>query len=122
MKVKVLDHLKDGKKIELGSGKTFRTVFRTVDRETCGSELLASGITYFEPGTSSSVHSHLSSEEINLVIKGSGILESEGERLPFKAMDYLFIPKGVEHRHHNTGKETLVLLWLYTPPGELPRD
>ena len=123
MKVQVLDPIENGKHIWLGdeSGMV-RKVFRTVDKELCNSEYFVSGITYFEPGESSSLHNHPDSEEIDFIIQGEGIVESDGEKKPFKPMQYMFIPKGVMHRHYNTGKNTMILLWAYTPPGELPKD
>ena len=42
------------------------------------------GITLFEPGESSSYHVHPDSEEINLVLEGSGTLVSEGEEAAFE--------------------------------------
>jgi putative monooxygenase len=43
------------------------------------------------------------------------------ERVPFKAGDWMFIPTGVFHQHVNNGDEPLWLIWMYTPPGELPK-
>jgi oxalate decarboxylase/phosphoglucose isomerase-like protein (cupin superfamily) len=123
MKVRVLDPFEDGKQIWLGDEKGMvRKVFRTIDRDQCNSEYFVSGITYFEPGESSSLHNHPNSEEIDFIIQGSGVVESDNETLPFKSMQYMFIPKGVMHRHYNTGRDTMILLWTYTPPGELPKD
>ncbi len=123
MRVKILDPFKDGKQIWLGEKDgMIRKVFRTIDKELCGSEYFVSGITLFDPGESSSLHNHPVSEEIDFVIQGEGLVESDGEKKPFTTMQYMFIPKGVMHRHYNTGKETLILFWAYTPAGELPKD
>lgn len=123
MKVRVLDPFEDGKQIWLGDKNGMvRKVFRTIDKDLCNSEYFVSGITYFEPGESSSLHNHPKSEEIDFIIQGSGVVESDNEKLPFKSMQYMFIPKGVMHRHYNTGRDTMILLWAYTPPGELPKD
>jgi quercetin dioxygenase-like cupin family protein len=122
MKIKIIDPHRDSKQIWLGEKPgEIRKVFRSVDKELCDSEYFVSGITYFEPGESSSYHNHPISEEIDFVIKGHGKVESDGELKDFKEFDYMFIPKGVYHRHINTSKETLILLWVYTPPGELPK-
>lgn len=123
MGIKVLDHSKGCKPIVLGSGMTTRKVFRTIDKELCGAKVFTAGITFFEPGKSSSLHSHPDSEEVNFIVEGKGMVEDgNGKKQPFKAMQYIFIPKGAKHRHHNTGRNTLVLLWMYAPQGKLPRD
>ncbi len=123
MKVKILDLLKDSNQIWLGEEKgMIRKVFRMVDKELVGSKYFVSGITYFESGESSSLHNHPNSEEIDFIIQGEGIVESDNnEKKSFKDFDYMFIPEGVYHRHINTGRKTLILLWVYTPPGELPK-
>jgi len=99
-----------------------RKVFRTIDKDLCGSKFLVGGITFFEPGTASSLHNHPGSEEINFIVKGSGVVEFGRKKVPFREMQYIFIPKGVRHRHRNTGRETLALLWIYGPPGKLPKN
>ncbi|MDE1861076.1 MAG: cupin domain-containing protein [Candidatus Micrarchaeota archaeon] len=123
MAIRVLDPIKHGKRIVLGSTpRTIRKVFRTIDKELCGSRYFTSGITFFEPGQASSMHNHPGSEEVNFIIKGSGVVEGAKERIPFREMQYVFIPKGARHRHRNTGRGTMVLLWIYTPPGRLPKE
>ena len=62
------------------------------------------GITVFEPGEASSYHVHAESEEINLVLAGSGVVVSEGEEAPFEPGDAMWVPKGVHHQHRNTGR------------------
>ena len=61
------------------------------------------GITIFEPGESSSYHVHPESEEINLVLAGSGLVVSEGEEAAFGPGHAMWVPKGVYHQHRNTG-------------------
>jgi quercetin dioxygenase-like cupin family protein len=97
-----------------------RKVFRFVSPET-GSEEFMAGITIFEPGESSSYHVHPESEEINLVIAGSGLVVSEGEEAQFGTGAAMWVPKGVYHQHKNTGTEPLKLLWVYTPQAALPK-
>lgn len=98
-----------------------RKVFRAVDAELCGSEHLVAGITVFPQGEASSLHAHEGSEEMDVVLAGRGeVVDGAGRRTSFGPHDVIFIPKGVEHQHVNTGEEPLVLLWCYTPPGENP--
>jgi mannose-6-phosphate isomerase-like protein (cupin superfamily) len=121
MKVRLISPFDDAEQIWIGldePGKR-RKVFRFVSPET-GSEEFMAGITIFEPGESSSYHVHPESEEINLVLSGSGVVVSEGEEAPFNSGDAMWVPKGVYHQHQNTGSEPLRLLWVYTPQAALP--
>jgi hypothetical protein len=80
MKVRLISPFDDAEQIWIGLDEPDmrRKVFRFVSPET-GSEEFMAGITIFEPGESSSYHVHPESEEINLVIGGSGG-RVEGER------------------------------------------
>jgi quercetin dioxygenase-like cupin family protein len=121
MKVRLISPFEDAEQIWIGldePGKR-RKVFRFVSPET-GSEEFMAGITVFEPGECSSYHIHPVSEEINLVLSGSGVVVSEGEERPFGPGDAMWVPKNVYHQHKNTGTEPLRLLWVYTPQADLP--
>jgi len=122
--IKVLSPFKDGEEIWLGlnTPELRRKVFRTVDKKLVNSEHIVAGLTVFEPGESSAVHNHPESEELDIILHGSGILVDAGEEIPFKDGEWMFIPTGVFHQHKNTGDEPLLLIWMYTPPGELPKD
>ncbi len=123
MKVRLISPFDDAEQIWIGLDEPGmrRKVFRFVSPET-GSEEFMAGITIFEPGEQSSYHVHPESEEINLVITGSGIVVSEGEEAPFGPGQAMWVPKGVYHQHKNTGDEPLKLLWVYTPQAELPNS
>ncbi len=121
--IKILTPFKDGKQIWIGLDEPGfrRKAFRTVDAEMVNSKYFAAGLTVFEPGESSSLHNHPGSEEIDIIVRGGGELLDNGERAPFKEGDWMFIPEGVYHQHVNNGDEPLWLIWIYTPPGELPK-
>ena len=123
-KIKVLSPFKDGEEIWLGLDTPGfrRKVFRTVDKNLVESEHIVAGLTVFEPGESSACHNHPESEEVDIIVRGCGILVDGDEQIPFKAGDWMFIPTGVHHQHRNTGDEPLWLIWFYTPPGELPEN
>ncbi len=122
-KIKVLSPFKNGKQLWIGLDEPGfrRKVFRLVDTELVDSEHIVAGLTVFEPGESSSWHNHPDSEEIDIVVEGSGTLVDDGVLSPFEKGEWMFIPKGVFHQHKNTGNEPLQLVWMYTPPGELPK-
>jgi oxalate decarboxylase/phosphoglucose isomerase-like protein (cupin superfamily) len=98
-----------------------RKVFRVVDQAMRGSTFLTGGLTIFEPGEASSLHRHPDSEEINFIVRGRGdVVDADGRRTPFAEHTFMFIPRGVEHQHVNTGREPLWLVFVYGPHGELP--
>jgi mannose-6-phosphate isomerase-like protein (cupin superfamily) len=119
----VLFPFKDGEEIWLGLDTPGfrRKVFRTVSKELVDSEFIVAGLTVFEPGEASAWHNHPDSEELDIIIRGCGTLKDGEDLVPFKQGEWMFIPKGVFHQHRNTGDEPLWLIWMYTPPGELPK-
>jgi mannose-6-phosphate isomerase-like protein (cupin superfamily) len=121
VKVRLISPFEDAEEIWLGLDDPGhrRKVFRFVSPDTGSREFMA-GITIFEPGEASSYHRHETSEEINVVLAGSGLLTSEGEEATFGPGHAMWIPMGVEHQHTNTGAEPLKLFWVYSPPAQLP--
>ena len=121
MRVRLISPFRDGEQIWLGLDEEGmrRKVFRFVS-PAIGSEEFMAGITIFEPGESSSYHVHERSEEVNLVLQGTGMLVSEGEEAEFQEGDAMWVPRNVYHQHRNTGTEPLRLFWVYTPQSELP--
>jgi len=98
-----------------------RKVFKVVDEVGSGSEFLTAGLTIFEPGESSSLHNHPDSEEINFIVRGTGVVVTEDrEPMTFPEHSFMFIPKGVKHQHINTGREPLWLVFVYGPHGQVP--
>lgn len=100
-----------------------RKVFKVVTEERLGAKNLTAGITIFEPGEGCEPHIHPGSEEVHLILRGSGIAHdmTNGIEIRYTEGDWIFIPKDILHRHYNDGDETLWLLWCYAPPGE-PTD
>jgi oxalate decarboxylase/phosphoglucose isomerase-like protein (cupin superfamily) len=123
LKIKTINPFRDATPFWLGLDEPGyrRKVFKIVDRELVNSEFMVAGLTIFEPGESSSLHNHPESEEINYIVRGSGKVLSDGEEEGFGPNSFMFIPKGVFHRHVNTGDEPLWLTFTYTPPGETPK-
>jgi mannose-6-phosphate isomerase-like protein (cupin superfamily) len=121
MKVRLISPFDDAEQIWIGLEEPGmrRKVFRFLSPEF-GSEEFMAGITVFEPGEASSYHVHPISEEVNLVMSGSGIVVSDGEEAEFGSGSVMWVPKGVHHQHRNTGTEPLKLLWVYSPQAELP--
>ena len=124
MKVRTINPFHDANEVWLGLEEDGlrRKVFKVVDRELVDSEHMVAGLTIFDPGEASSYHNHPESEEINYIVRGAGKVVSEDEEEEFGANSFMFIPKGVFHRHVNTGDEPMWLIFMYTPPGQLPRS
>lgn len=56
-------------------------------------------------------------DEIYVVISGSGTFFCDGERTPFKAGDFLFVPAFVEHRFENFTDDFSTWVFFYGPIG-----
>ena len=120
--MQVLHPFSDGSPLWIGEEGYRRKVFRISGQGIRG-ELIASGLTIFEPGEASSYHSHPDSEEVNFIAKGSGQVKTEtGEILEFGEHDFMHMPKGHAHQHINTGDEPLWIVWIYSPQTNLPTD
>ena len=124
MRVKTINPFRNANELWLGLEEDGlrRKVFKVVDSELVNSEHMVAGLTIFDPGEASSYHNHPESEEINYIVRGSGKVVSEEEEEEFGANSFMFIPKGVFHQHVNTGDEPMWLIFMYTPPGQLPRS
>ncbi|MHA4807373.1 cupin domain-containing protein [Flavitalea flava] len=89
------------------------TVSKTVDNidtiSICTEEIL--------PGNGISIHKHLNEDEIFFFQKGSGIFLLEDEEIPIKGGATAFVPKGTWHGLKNTGTESMVFTFGYTPAG-----
>lgn len=120
--IRIISPWKNAKEIWLGLDTPGfrRKVFRMVDHDLVRSKHFVAGLTIFEPGESSSWHNHPDSEEIDIIVRGTGELVDDGTHYPFKSGEWMFIPTGVYHQHINNGEEPMWLIWIYTPPGELP--
>ena len=132
METKALKPFRDGKEIWLGLEREGyrRKVFRLVDAELTGSAHFVAGLTIFDPGESSAYHNHPGSEEIDIIIKGhcravwgeEGREQHQDNTAEMCDHDFMTIGKGVWHKHINIGDSPLWLVWIYTPPGELPTE
>lgn len=79
--------------------------------ERCGSEV-TTGTTTLPVGRSVQMHSHNCDEQI-VVLQGHAEAEFDGNRHPIGPMEVAYIPEGVVHCFHNTGDETVVMLFIY---------
>jgi len=87
-----------------------------VTHELCGSRLFDHRLSCYEPGAYVEAHVHKVQEQIYHVLKGEGVIITDGVRRVVRANDVAFIPPGVTHELHCTGTDTLVFLVITTPP------
>jgi mannose-6-phosphate isomerase-like protein (cupin superfamily) len=69
------------------------------------------------PGRKMRVHKHLNNDEIIFIHKGEGTMTLDEESIVVKTGDVVFVPRGTWHGLDNTGKETLKMVFQYSPAG-----
>ena len=69
-----------------------------------------------EPDQATERHSHRATEEIYVVLKGSGDMEIDGEHKRIAVGDAVLIPPGAWHTLHNNGTSELRFLCCCAPP------
>jgi uncharacterized cupin superfamily protein len=70
------------------------TVFRFVGRDL-GAKFFALNMTILKPGQKIPVHSHPTTEEVHLIVKGRSTAIIEGERVPVEAITAFRFPRGL---------------------------
>jgi len=68
------------------------------------------------PGTSTTKHRHLKSEEIYYILSGHGLMTVGGETQEVMPHDAVLTPPGTPHELANTGGDPLVFLCCCAPP------
>ena len=102
--------------IELPRGSWSRML---VTEERVEGNRASLGFSVFTPGTVLQDVCH-EAEELAYVVKGSGELRLDGERVPFGEGDALHIPAGVWHAVANTGEEDVVMVFGFAHPAYPP--
>ena len=69
------------------------------------------------PGRKMRVHKHLNNDELIFIHKGEGVLTLDDERINVKTGDVAYVPRGTWHGLDNTGQETLLMIFQYSPAG-----
>lgn len=92
--------------------KLFASPYSKAKRDAYGC-----GMAIIDPGQIHEEHAHENSEELILVVKGTGKGRVGGQDLTVQPGDLIAIDKGEPHTFTNTGSEQLQLYWIYSPPG-----
>jgi len=69
------------------------------------------------PDYSIPVHKHLYADEIFHIISGSGIFTLDNEEIQINSGGSAFVPKDTWHGLKNTGSESLILTFGFSPAG-----
>jgi mannose-6-phosphate isomerase-like protein (cupin superfamily) len=69
------------------------------------------------PGRKMRIHKHLNNDELIFIHKGEGLLTLDDRSIPVKTGDVAFVPRGTWHGLDNTGTETLIMIFQYSPAG-----
>ena len=73
-------------------------------------------------GEGGKYHVHEKGEHIIIILSGEGIELVEGEEIPIKSGDILFVPAGVKHTTLNRSKDDLRYIGFFTcTPGQQDR-
>lgn len=75
------------------------------------------GMALIDPGQVHEEHAHPDSEELILVVQGTGTGCVGGQTITVEPGDLIAIEKGEPHTFTNTGTDQLRLYWIYSPPG-----
>ncbi len=78
-------------------------------------------ISIYRPQGYAESHQHETAENIYYIIKGTGLVELDGEKHVVGANTVVYMPPGVKHGIWNTGLEDLVLIFLAVPAQDMPK-
>jgi len=102
--------LKEGMKFQMGDGDTRRVVYPEM-----GAKNITLNYVVFGPGQEFPQHDHDESEDVFVILEGSGVLKQGEVERPIKAGDVVYVPAG---ENHGTiaGPEGMVCLSCQAPP------
>jgi mannose-6-phosphate isomerase-like protein (cupin superfamily) len=89
-------------------GSTIRELHHTAEQSLAEATL--------EPDQATERHYHRSTEEIYVVLKGSGRMEVDGDTRTVRRGDAVLIPPGAWHTLENNGSSELRILCCCSPP------
>jgi mannose-6-phosphate isomerase-like protein (cupin superfamily) len=88
-----------------------------LEKEKTGNPNFYLGRASFLPGSGVAEHTHENSIEMVYLISGSGEFTMAGKTYSIQAGDAMYIPMKTVHSFHNTGKETVEVIQMYSPAG-----
>ena len=92
-----------------------------VDPKNTGAAHLSMGTQEIPPGGRIPVHLHEVEEEILFFHEGEGEVEIDGALLEVGPGMSVFLPSGIPHGVHNSGKVPIKMLWIFSSGSILMR-
>ena len=111
----IVVHANEGTHILTGRRKVPITV--KISKAKHGVDSLSFCVEEQSPGRKMRVHKHLYNDELIFIHKGEGILTLGEQQIQVKTGDVAFVPRNTWHGLDNTGKETMHMVFQYTPSG-----
>lgn len=85
-----------------------------------GSNRMAITLVNGEPNSEQPMHSHPESEQVYVIVAGSGVMRVDDEERQVGPGTLVFIPPGAAHAIRNVGESTLTYVSATSPPFEMP--
>lgn len=98
-------------------GRRKERVVIKVGKQTHGTETVSLLTAEIEPGDAIPVHIHSNEEEFIFLHSGKGRFTLGDTQYDVAAGSYLLVPRGTWHGLHNTGDQTILMVFGYTPAG-----
>ena len=108
-------HEDDIKLIEL-KGRSYKLL---ASKETIGCKNLCAGISFFPAGKHAPGHIHKDEEDVIYCLGGNGEAVIDGKNMKIKPGTVVYFPPGSLHSINNTGKETIKLLFMFSPSAKI---
>jgi len=115
MQVKVIQ-FKEGEKINIGNDSWS---CHLLTASSVGTSKVMLGVSTFSPGTDTLQKIH-TEEELCFVLKGCGSITVGEEEIHYGPQSAIYIPPGVPHGVKNTGKEDVVMVYVFSSPQYPP--
>ncbi|MDI6715569.1 MAG: cupin domain-containing protein [Actinomycetota bacterium] len=103
------------KQVNVEEGGAKGVSLRWVISEREGAENFALRIFTLKPGGHTPLHTHPWEHEV-FILKGFGVIVSEGKDIPITQGDVIFVPPEEEHQFKNTNDEELEFICLIPIP------
>ena len=108
-------HEDDIKIMEL-KGRDYKLL---ASKETIGCKNLCAGVSFFAAGKHAPGHIHNNEEEVIYCLEGNGEAVIDGKNMKIKPGTVVYFPPGSLHSINNTGKETIKLLFMFSPSAKI---
>lgn len=113
--IAIVVHAEEGETYWIGDRNSPLTIKITKDKQ--GNETMSFCRELIAPGEGTPVHKHLNEDELIFVHRGEGTLTIDDKEIIVKEGSVALIPKGVWHSMFNSGKDTLAMVFSYSPAG-----